>query len=58
MAFYDEESCRRSFANKGKTNKTEGDSDGNMEEGDVDCKRIGGALMLIDRNSGKIEIRG
>ena len=57
MAFCDEESCRRSSAIKGEeANKAEGDRDRDMEEDDVDCERTGGALVLIDRNSGEKEI--
>ena len=58
-AFCDEESCRRSSAIKGEeANKVEGGSDGDMEEDDVDCERTGGALVLIDRNTGEMEIGG
>ena len=59
MAFCNEESCQRSSVIKGKeANKAEGDRDHDMEEDDVDCERTGGALVLIDRNSGEMEIGG
>ena len=58
IAFCDEESCRRSSGFKGEEVNKAGDRDGDMEEDDVDCERTGGALVLIDLNSGEMEIGG
>ena len=43
------------FCNQGRGRKQR-DHDGGIEEDDVDCERLGGAVVLIDRKSGETEI--